>query len=492
MTTPETNTTTIPRRISAAILSSMNAGVVPRTGIEHIVVGRARELEAILGDLRTVAEGGAGIRLISGRYGDGKSFLLQLVRSYALARNFAVMDADLSPERRLAGSNGQGVATYRELVKNLSTRTRPEGGALASALERWISSIQSKVASLGLDPSSETFTATVEAEIHRTVAEVADMTHAFDLGQAISAYWRGHRSGERALQEQCLRWLRAEYTSRAEARRDLGVSSIVDDSSWYDHLKLLASFLRSIGYTGLVVIIDEAVNLYKITHSVNRNANYEKLLMIFNDTMQGGAHHLEVLIGATPQTIQDQRRGLHSYEALRSRLEGRSLPGGLQDYSAPVLPLQSLTPEEVYALLLTLRRIHGEHHAGEEVGDVRKLVSDAHIEGFLRRTMGRLGAEQLLTPREVTREFVSLLNVLSQNPGTTFDALLEGAGADIEAEAARTKAARLAEDQAAPEEESEAAADKAIEAGTGTAAAAGQPAELPARKQDDEFADFEL
>ncbi|WP_412028730.1 ATP-binding protein [Deinococcus yunweiensis] len=435
---------TIPKRVSTALFQSLGAGVVPRTGIEHIVVGRREEITALLGDLKAVAEGGAGFRIISGRYGAGKSFLLQLLRTHALGRNFVVADADLSPERRLTGSGGQGLATYRELVASLSTRARPDGGALPAMLEKWISTISQRVVADGTPPGDPSFDAAVETHIHAAVGELEHLVHGFDFANVIGAYWRGHRSDDDTLKTAALKWLRGEYTTKTEARADLGVRVIIDDSTWYDHVKLLAQFVHTAGYSGLIVIIDEAVNLYKITQSVSRNSNYEKLLTMLNDSLQGRVSHLQVLIGATPQMVEDPRRGLYSYDALRTRLEtSRFAQGGLHDYAATVLRLETLSDEEVFTLLTTLRRLHALHHGYAET------ITDDELAAFVNEILSRLGADAFLTPRDVIRDFVGLLNVLRQHPGQHFLGLVQGTDfvpsrTDVVAESRREDAERAA------------------------------------------------
>ncbi|CAM3927200.1 ATP-binding protein [Deinococcus marmoris] len=435
-----TNPPTVPKRITTALFSSLGAGVVPRTGIEHIVVGRKPEIEAVLDDLANVAEGGAGFRVISGRYGAGKSFLLQLLRNYAMNRNFVVADADLSPERRLTGGRGQGLATYRELARNLSTRVRPDGGALPAMLEKWISGVQGQVVAGGITPGDPRFGSAVEARIHEAVNELEGLVHGFDFANVISAYWRGHQLGSDELKNAALKWLRGEYSTKTEAREALGVRVIIDDDTWYDYVKLLAQFVKAIGYAGLVVVIDEAVNLYKITQSVSRHANYEKLLTMLNDTLQGRAQYLQLLVGATPQMVDDTRRGLFSYEALRTRLEqSRFARDGLQDYAGPVLRLETLSNEEVYTLLTTLRRLHALHHG------YATTISDEELLEFMNEVLGRLGAGGFLTPRDVTRDFVSVLNLLRQNPEQTFLGLVKGpdfvpSKTDVLAEARREEA----------------------------------------------------
>lgn len=415
--------TMIPRRISTALLNSLGAGVVPRVGLEYIAVGRKDETVALLQDLENVGEGGGSFRFIVGRYGSGKSFMLQLLRNYAMERGFVVADADLSPERRLGGSKGQAVATYRELMHNLSTRTRPDGGALAAILERWISDVQARVVrDQGLRPGDPGFGQAVEAEIVAVVTGMQGLVHGFDFASVISAYWQGYQAGDDEQKENALRWLRGEFATKTDARRALGVRVIVDDDTWYDYLKLLAGFVAGVGYKGLLVLLDEGVNLYKITHTTARHANYEKLLAMFNDTMQGKAEHLGILLAGTPQFLEDGRRGLYSYEALRSRLaQSRFVAEGLRDLSGPIVRLQPLTNEELFLLLTRMLEVFGRHH-----GEDPDLGSE-DLQAFMQEVANRLGAEELLTPREVVRDFLAVLNLLRQNPGVGFAQIVQGA-----------------------------------------------------------------
>lgn len=422
---PSAQSSKVPRRILTAVMNSISAGVTPRTGIEHLAVGRKEEIGALLTDLDNVGEGGAGFRIASGPFGSGKSFLLQLARNYALERNYVVMDADLSPERRLTGTQGQGLATYRELTRNMSTKTRPDGGAFATILERWISGVQADVMrEQGLSAADPAFATAVEAKIVQTVNEMEGLVHGFDFAQVIATYWRGHVEHDEAKKGAALRWLRGEYATKTEAREALGgaVRVMIDDDGWYDYLKLLAGFVTAIGYRGLVILIDEAVNLYKISHTQARLANYEKLLTILNDCLQGKAQHLGIIVGATPQMVEDTRRGLFSYDALRTRLqESRyAARAGLRDVSGTVIKLEPLSFEEIFVLLQRLRHLHALHLGYAET------VTDEQLKSFMEETLSRLGADRFATPREIIRDFIAVLNLLQQNPGIAFDTLVHG------------------------------------------------------------------
>ena len=410
----------IPRRVTAAILQSLGAGVVPRTGAEHIVVGRKAELKAILSDFDDIiADGGASFRLIVGRFGSGKSFLLQLLRNEAFKRKFVVADADLSPQRRLTGSKGEGLALYRELLSNIAIRTRPNGNAFAPLLEKWIDDIQKRIVRTGIEPSSPEFERKVAGRVHAVIGEMEVMVHGFDFAEVLNAYWRGHRHNDDELKAAALRWLRGEFSTKTEARQALGVRVIIDDGSWYDYIKLIAYFVRQIGYRGLVLFIDEAVNLYHISHRGSRNNNYNRLLTIVNDILQGHAEYLGVLFGATPMMVKDRRKGLFSYEALRTRLEeSRFSRQGLRDMSGPLIHLDVLDHNEIYVLLEKIRDLHALHNKYES------SMSERQLTAFMSEVLGRIGADALLTPRDVLRDFIFVLNLLHQQPDKTFESIL--------------------------------------------------------------------
>ena len=410
----------VPKRISQTVLNSLKGGVVPRIGLPYIAVGRKSEIEALLHDVDIIAEGGASFRFIVGRYGSGKSFLLQTIRNYVMDRGFVVADADLSPERRLHGTNGQGLATYRELIGNLSTKTKPEGGALTLVLDRWISNLQAEAAQeTGLAPGDPRLTQAVDTKIAAVTASVSEVVHGFEFARLLSAYYHAYVDGDDETKAKVTRWFRGEYTLKREAKEELGVNIIIGDNDWSDYLKVFATFFRLAGYAGMMIMIDELVNIYKIPNTVTRQYNYEKMLTMYNDTLQGKAHHLGILMCATPQAVEDKRRGIYSYEALRSRLaEGRFSRPGARDLLAPVIRLEPLTAEEMLVLCEKLAQMHADLD-----GYPRRLVTDDLV-AFIKVEYGRIGADQNITPREVIRDFIELLDLLYQNSAMTLEGLL--------------------------------------------------------------------
>lgn len=408
----------VPKRVANTIMNALKGGVVPRVGLEYITVGRTREIDAILHDIGIVQDGGATFRFIVGKYGAGKSFLMQTIRNYATAKGFVVMDADLSPERRFAGTKGQGLATYRELVRNLSVKSKPDGGALSLVLERWISAIQSEVAQ-ECEPGTAEFDAQVEKRIYRVTAELEGMVNGFEFARALAAYYRAYREDDAAARSNVLRWFRGEYATRKDAKADLGINWIVSDETWYDFLKVLAAFMVGAGYAGTLVMVDELVNIFKIPNSVSRQNNYEKLLTMYNDALQGKAQHIGFLMGCTPQCVEDRYKGIFSYEALRSRLaEGHFAGEGRTDLTAPIIRLEMLSQEELYVLVEKLRDIHAQLYGYEPTLQHDDLVY------FLTVEYNRVGADTHITPREIIRDFIELVGILHQNPETSIREVL--------------------------------------------------------------------
>ena len=407
----------VPRRVLSALLSSVSAGVVPRAGAPYIAIGRNDEIEALLGDLENIGEGGSAMRFLIGRYGSGKSFLIQLVRGYALERDFLTADADLTPERRLYGSGGAGVATYRELMKNLASKAAPDGGALPRVIARWIGSLQSEI---GEDDPNGT---KLRRAVSDTLRDVEFMVGGFDFARVICAYYQAYMDGNDDLMSACLCWLRGEFSSKVEARRALGiqVSVIIDDENWYDFIKLWAVLARKIGYRGLVVFVDECVNLYKIVHRVSRENNYEKILSMFNDALQGKAEGLLLVMGGTPQFLEDPRRGLFSYEALRSRLcDSRFADAEFRNLIGPVIRLRRLSDDEMYALIVRVTALYAEYY------NWTPRLSEADQLRFLSICLSRAGADSMITPREILRDYMTVLNILMQNEEADFERIVSG------------------------------------------------------------------
>lgn len=422
---PENNIQKVPKRILSSLLASVSAGVVPRSGAPYIAIGRTDEIAALLSDLEATSEGCGCMRFLIGRYGSGKSFLMQLIRGYAIERDFITADADLSPERRLYGSGGGGIATYRELIKNMASKASPDGGALPKIIARWIDSLSSELILSGTDASSPSFSAELHKKIFTVLRDMEDLVGGFDFAHVMSEYYKAYSIGNDEMKSACLRWLRGEFSTKTEARNALGfsVSVIIDDENWYDFIKIWAVLVRKMGYRGLVVFIDECVNLYKINHRISRENNYEKILSMFNDTLQGRAEGLDIIFGGTPQFLEDTRRGLFSYEALKSRLcDSRFAFGGYKNLIGPVIRLMRLTDEELFALLGRITKLYAQHY------NIEPRITEDEMQHFLMICLERAGADSMITPREMLRDYMTVLNILMQNENVSFSDIV-GSGA---------------------------------------------------------------
>lgn len=431
----------IPKRIASAVINSLKGGVVPRTGLPYITVGRENEIDALLHDVDIIADGGASFRFIVGKYGSGKSFLLQTIRSHVMDRNFVVVDADLSPERRLQGTKGQGLATYKELIRNMSTKTRPDGGALTLILDRWISGIQSETAAeRGMSADSPEFTKNVEKKIYEVINSLNEMVHGFDFAKLLTIYYRATVDGSDEEKAKVVKWFRGEYSTKTEAKSELGVNIIISDDDWYEYIKLFAAFLKMAGYNGLLVLVDELVNIYKIPNSITRQYNYEKILTMYNDTLQGKAKYIGIIMGGTPQCIEDTRRGVYSYEALRSRLaEGRFGREGVKDMLAPVIHLTPLTYEEMLVLTEKLADIHAQ------LFDYEQKITQEDMISFIKLEFGRIGSDTHITPREVIRDYIELLDIILQNPGINISQFISSEAMELSAPEGSTDDEEFAE-----------------------------------------------
>lgn len=393
-----------------AVIQSLRAGVVPKVGQHLIQVGRKNEIDAFMADINRVADTGSSFRIVVGEYGAGKTFLLNLVRAIALEKQLVTVHADLNPDRRLHASGGQARSLYSELAKNMSTRTKPDGGALAGVVEKFIAQSKNEAKANGSQP---------EAVIRKKLEDLAEMVNGYDFAEVIAAYCKGFEDGNDQLKHDAIRWLRGEFSTKTDARMALGVRTIVDDATMYDQLKLMARFVQLAGYSGLLVCLDEMVNLYKLANTQARNSNYEQILRILNDSLQGTSVGLGFILGGTPEFLMDTRRGLFSYSALQSRLAENSFAqDGLVDYSGPVLRLPSLTPEDFYVLLEKLRHVYA---CGDET---RYILPDEALPAFMAHCESRLGESYFRTPRTTITAFVNLLAVLEQNPDANWKELI--------------------------------------------------------------------
>jgi P-loop Domain of unknown function (DUF2791) len=409
------------------IVQALRAGVVPHAGQHLIQVGRVKEVEVMLRDVERIGEGGAVFRIVIGEYGAGKTFFLNLIRATAMAQKLVTVHADLNPDRRLQGSGGQARSLFAELMKNVSTRAKPDGGALSGVVEKFV--VQAKTDSKAQGRS-------LEDVIRAQLGPLTDMVGGYDFADVLAAYARAFEDGNDRLKADAVRWLRGEFTTKTEARAALGVRSIIDDDQIYDFLKLFARFVRVAGFGGLLVCLDELVNLYKLANRQARDNNYEQILRILNDVLQGTTEGVGFLLGGTPEFLLDSRRGLYSYPALQSRLAENTFAAkaGLVDYSGPVLRLTSLTPEDFYVLLQKLRHVYA-------FGDPAKyLLPDEGIAAYMSHTAKRLGEAYFRTPRTTITAFLNLLALLEQHPGTDWRPLLDAVRIEADTGAAAEQA----------------------------------------------------
>lgn len=409
-----------PKRISNSLMNALRGGVVPREGAEYIAVGRTDELEAILHDIEILEEGGSTFRFIVGEFGSGKSFLFSIIRSHVTKKGFVVLDADLSPNRKLTGSKNEGLNLYRELIKNMSTQSCPNGGALSLILDKWINNfyLEARINKI----SDEERKDYILDRIYESCSSLRDMVHGFEFGKLLENYYISYENGDSEKKDNVLKWLRGEYNLKREAKNDLGVSIIISDNDWYDYIKLITTFSVQAGYKGVLMLCDEMINLSKISNKIARENNFEKLLMLYNDTLQGKAQNLGIIMGATPKSLEDERRGVFSYEALRSRLDKGSFSSvEMKDLLSPILSIKKLNDSELFVLLERIGELHSSLFG-------KNTIDENDIKQFLTSELSRVGANEKITPREIIRDFIEVMNLLLQNPESSVDSILNNKG----------------------------------------------------------------
>lgn len=404
----------IPQATAATVLNSLKGGVVPRTGLEYITVGRRNEIQALLQDVSIIENGGAAVRFIEGNFGSGKTFLMHALRNHVMEKDFVVSDVELSVDKRFVGNKGQGLATYKELIRNMAVRVCPDHGALQVILNKWISNVENHVVQTeGLTPGNEIFDIKVSQRIYEITSSMETKVNGFDFGRVLATYFKGKRTGREELQKNAVRWLSGDYKTKTEAKTDLGVNMIIADDNWFDFIKLFADFVVMAGYAGLYIFIDELANIYEIPSKVGREYNYSKLLTIYNDALQGKANHMGIILGVTKEGLEDRVRGVYSFEALRTRVEDKreSVPGTipLRDLAAPVIQLSPLNPGEMYVLIEKLTKMHEIVYEYDS-----KLEHDDFIY-FLKTEYAKCQNAKDITVRDMIRNYITLLNLTQQH-----------------------------------------------------------------------------
>ena len=408
-------TATVPKRTLVTMMNALSSGVVPRRGLEYIAVGRKKETETFVSDLDDTEQGGGAFRFISGRFGNGKSFMTQMIRNYAMDKGFVVMDADLSINRRLTGSKREGLNTYKELVKNMAYKARPDGGAMEPILQGWILDTKEK---LQKESSAEPSKDDIEKSMRADMKELSSIQNYQDFMRVVISYMNDFLDGKDDIT--AVRWLKGEMDVKRDTRKELGTNLLIDDGNWYDIVKIWTGIVKNLGYKGMVVFIDEGVVLYKLQNKVSRSNNYERLLTMFNDIMQGKTQYLSIYVCGTPEFIEDPNRGLYSYEALRSRLVAGRYENGYENYFGPIINLKPLTNEEIFVLLKTIKDLHEQRY------EYDSGITDEMLETYLRTVMASVVSSTMITPREITRDLISLLDTMHQHRELKFLDLVEG------------------------------------------------------------------
>ncbi|HCH32411.1 MAG TPA: ATP-binding protein [Oceanospirillaceae bacterium] len=387
---------------SDQVLKSLRAGVVPADHIDLIQVGRAGEQATLAKDILHISKGGSSVRFVTGAYGTGKTFIGELTRQQGIKQGLVVASAALSPDKRLQARTGETRNLYSALVRSFSTKARPDGTALVNIVERFILTTLREAHVNNVGP---------EQHIAFRLGDFEELAGGFDFIKVIQRYWLGLENQDEALKSTALRWLRGEFSSLTDARAALGVRSIIDYRNFFSGLKMLCQFVRMAGYPGLLICLDEMVALHELSHKQARINNFNEILNIVNDCLQGQVQGMGFVFLGTPEFVYDDKKGLFSMPALKSRLAPNVMAkNGLKDVSGPVIELQPLQEMEMDDLLHKLRDLQAYGNAKDY------LIDDMELWALLLQCRTVYGDQYFLNPRLAIKTMLDLLAVSEQNP----------------------------------------------------------------------------
>ncbi|MBL4795485.1 MAG: DUF2791 family P-loop domain-containing protein [Pseudomonadales bacterium] len=385
-----------------SIIQPLRAGVVPMQGLELFQVGRDEEVESLKSQLTAVTNGASCCRFIVGEYGAGKTFLLQTIKSMAHKQELVTVTTDLSRTKRLSGGKSQTRAYYSALIRSMSTQATPLGQALPRVVKRFVMHSLRQANQNDRSPA---------AEIAERLKIFEEMACGFDFIQVIQAYWTALDTDNTALHDASLRWIRGEYLTKALAKKELGVCSIIDDNNCFDCLKMMAQFVKLSGFSGLVVLTDELGSVYNIRDKRARLNNFDAILNIVNESWLGVSPNIGYFFFTTPELFTDKKRGIQEHPALSSRLtENRFSSDTLRDWTSPVMRLTSFTDANISQLFANLLFIFciGKH---ENLTLYKDDLSE--VIGLLK-TM--LNESYYKNPRNTIKSFLDFLAIRECNP----------------------------------------------------------------------------
>jgi hypothetical protein len=392
------------------VLKSLRAGVVPADHIDLIQVGRGGEQATLAKDILHILKGGSSVRFVTGDYGSGKTFIGELTRQKGIKQGLVVAAAALSPDKRLQAKTGETRNLYSALVRSFSTKARPNGTALVNIVERFILTTLREAHVNSLDP---------RAHIAHRLRDFEELAGGFDFIKVVQCYWLGFENQDDELKSTALRWLRGEFINLSDARAALGVRSIIDYRNFFSGLKMLCQFVRMAGYPGLLICLDEMVALYELSHKQTRINNFNEILNIVNDCLQGQVQGMGFVFLGTPEFVYDEKKGLYSMPALKSRLAlNRLATKGLTDVSGPVIELKPLQEVEMDELLHKLRHVQAYGVAKDY------LIDDMALWQFMLQCRAIHGQQYFLNPRLAIKTLLDLLAVIEQNPNVKVDELI--------------------------------------------------------------------
>lgn len=381
-----------------SIINALKNGNVPPEGVGEICVGRERELEEFDKIFSKVKDGAAVTRFLNGEFGSGKSFFLKLLEERALADNFVVAKVTLSRDVPF----NKFEVVYRSIVASLRCKT---GTSLEHIIEKWTTQLRMMALRETTDPYQQE--RIVIDNINNDLKEVRK--HATTFAAAIENYYKLSARGDQETAKYAMAWLSGEKNIPYTIKRQFGVKGDIDRENAFKYLEALSSFLMALKYSGLIILIDEAEHIMTLHTKKLRDTAYDYMRFIYDECSLGRFHNTLFIFAGTPEFFEDPKMGVPSYTALNERIED-VLNTEFKDLRKPIIRLDGFKKDNLMELSDRLISMHEEVYEWEA-----KPVRES-LDGIIARHEANAELTGYISPRNFVKSFISVLDVVQQNP----------------------------------------------------------------------------
>jgi hypothetical protein len=394
------------------VIDALRGGEAPERCTRYLPIGRKDEIDEFKRLLKDVERGKVATKFINAQFGMGKSILLKRMEAIAIENNFAVSYIDL-PKRAADLPFNKFEIVYTKIVQTLKSKS---GSSFKEIVDNWLLDLKNKAIAM-LDNPLRSEDPVVIRLMKESLDPVREYSHSFAV--VLENYYMILKTGNDEGAGYALAWLKGDPNMPADKRKFIGVKGTITKEESFNFLKALAIFLKSIGYYGLVVLIDEAENIMNLTPRNSREGAYGNI-----KTLHANEHGLEnimfIFAGTSQLYYEGEQKGIWSYNALYERIKD-ALHSTYKNIKEPVIELEGLKREELMEVSEKIIEIHDLAYNW----DPRQKMNPPVLEQILDYYESRAGLSGgKVIPRDFIRGFVSVLDVTQQNPEITEEEIL--------------------------------------------------------------------